>query len=294
MSRPRKEHEPIQSSFDEVLTAIADEGRPPFRATIARPFLKWAGGKRSILPELTARMPKTYNTYCEPFLGGGALFFTAQPERAYLSDVNFPLVLTFLAVRDDVDRLIANLRLHADKHGKEYYLQSRERFARERDATKIGALLIYLNKTCYNGLYRVNKNGIFNVPIGSYSEPAILDEENLRAASRALQDAEIKHHEFSQVKIERQNFYYLDPPYHRTFDGYDSSRFGDEDHKRLAEFCRELDRAGCFFMVSNSDNTFIRSLYRGFNIERVRASRFVSCKPHQRGKYDELIIRNYK
>ncbi len=289
-----KRHDSIEAPFEEVLTAIADGNKPPLRELAARPFLKWAGGKRSILAELTPRMPRAYKTYCEPFLGGGALFFSVHPERACLSDVNFPLVLTFIAVRDDVERLIANLKIHASEHGKEYYLQARERFGREKDSDEIAALLVYLNKTCFNGLFRVNKKGVFNVPIGNYKQPAILDEDNLRSASKTLQGAEIMPHDFSQVRIEAGNFYYLDPPYHKTFDGYDSSRFGDAGHKRLATFCRELDKAGCFFMVSNSDNSFVRSLYDGFKIEQVMASRFVSCKPDQRGKQNELIIRNYE
>jgi DNA adenine methylase len=291
---PQKKHKPINLSFEEVLMGIADENKPVLLETMARPFVKWAGGKRSILQELMERMPKDYKTYCELFLGGAALFFSVKPKDAYLSDVNFHLILTFIAVRDDVDRLITNLKIHAAKHSKEYYLHSRQRLAKEKDATKVGALLIYLNKTCYNGLYRVNQSGEFNVPIGSYDSPTILDEENIRAASKALQGIEIKQHVFSQVKIEAKNFYYLDPPYHKTFDGYDSSRFGDHDHERLATFCRELDRSKCFFMVSNSDNSFVRKLYQGFNIERVQAARSVSCKGEQRGKENELIIRNYK
>lgn len=291
---PRKHHKPINLSFEEVLSTIADENKPALREAIARPFLKWAGGKRSILAELMRLMPRDYKTYCEPFLGGGALFFAAKPITAYLSDVNFHLVLTFIAVRDDVDRLITNLKIHAAKHSKEYYLHARQRLSKEKDATKVGALLIYLNKTCYNGLYRVNKSGEFNVPIGSYVSPTILDEENLRAASKALQGATIKQHAFSQIKVEAKNFYYLDPPYHKTYDGYDSSRFGDQDHEKLAAFCRELDRSGCYFMISNSDNSFIRELYQGFNIVKVQASRFVSCKGDQRGKETELIIRNYQ
>lgn len=173
-------------------------------------------------------------------------------------------------------------------------MQARQRLSTEKDPTKIGSLLIYLNKTCYNGLYRVNKKGEFNVPIGSYVSPTILDEENLRATSKALQGAEIKQHVFWQTKITPKNFYYLDPPYHKTFDGYDSSRFGDQDHEHLAAFCHALDKAGCFFMVSNSDNSFVRGLYQGYYIEQVQASRYVSCKGEQRGKETELIIRNYE
>lgn len=291
--RAQKIHKPINLSFEQVLSSIADENKPVLKEILARPFLKWAGGKRSILQELIDRMPKDYKTYCEPFLGGGALFFALKPQTAYLSDVNFHLTLSFIAVRDDLTRLITNLKIHEANHSKEYYLKARQRLSREKDATKVGALLIYLNKTCYNGLYRVNRQGEFNVPIGSYVSPTILDEENLRAASKALQGIEIKQHVFWQTKIKSENFYYLDPPYHRTFDGYDSGRFGDNDHKRLAEFCRELDRSNCYFMVSNSDNDFVRGLYQGFKIEQVQASRFVSCKGEQRGKENELIIRNY-
>ena len=287
-------HKPINSSFIETLSYIANENMPAFKEAIARPFLKWVGGKRSILPALLVRVPKEYNDYCEPFLGGGALFFALKPQHAHLADVNFNLVLTFIAVRNNVEELIIELKIHEKKHSKEYFLEARKHLSREKDAVKVGALFIYLNKTCYNGLYRVNKSGEFNVPIGSYTSPTILDEENLRAASKALQCADIKQYIFSQSEIKAENFYYLDPPYHKTFDGYDKSRFMDKDHEKLAEFCRKLDDSGCFFMVSNTDNDFVKNLYKGFEIEQVNASRFISCKGEQRGKETELIIRNYK
>jgi DNA adenine methylase len=291
--RPRKEHTPLDFDFEDVVTAIADEMKPAISTAIARPFLKWVGGKRSILGELSARMPQSYGTYRELFLGGGALFFGIRREKAYLSDLNFHLVLTYLAVRDDVERLISQLKVHEQKHEKPYYLKARPRIARESDPTKISALLIYLNKTCYNGLYRVNQSGEFNVPMGSYTKPAILDEENLRSCSKALQGIEITQHPFWQTPIQKGDFYYLDPPYHKTFSSFDSSGFNDADHEKLAAFCGELDKAGCYFMVSNSDTPFIRKLYRNFGIEQVMADRFVSCKGNQRGKENELIIRNY-
>lgn len=291
--RPLKQHEPIEADFEGVLSAIADENMPKIHAASARPFLKWVGGKRSILPELISRMPENFNTYCEPFLGGGALLFERKPPKAYLSDLNFYLILTFCAVRDDVERLISQLKIHELKHGKEYYLRARQKIATEQDSTKIGAWMIYLNKTCYNGLYRVNQSGAFNVPIGSYTDPTILDEENLRACSKALQGIEIKQHDFTQVPVEKGNFYYLDPPFHKTFSSFDSSGFEATDHKKLATFCKELDKTGCHFMVSNSDTPLIRSLYEGYIIEQVKAGRFVSCKGNQRGKENELIIRNY-
>lgn len=293
MSRPRKLHAPLEAEFEDVLTAIADENMPTIQAATARPFLKWVGGKRSILPELIARMPDTFGSYCEPFLGGGALFFERKPPKAYLSELNFYLVLAFRAVRDDVERLISELKVHEKKHDKEYYLKARRKIAQEADLTKIGAWMIYLNKTCYNGLYRVNLSGAFNVPMGSYTTPAILDEENLRACSKALQGVEIMQHDFEQTPVQRGNFYYLDPPFHNTFSSFDSSGFGDTDHRKLAAFCKRLDKAGCLFMLSNSDTPLIRSLYDGYVIDRVKAGRFVSCKGSGRGKENELIIRNY-
>lgn len=291
--RRPKQHAPLEAEFDEVLIAIADENRPAIKAAMARPFLKWAGGKRSILGELVPRMPESYTRYFEPCLGGAALFFETQPTNAYLSDLNFHLVLTYLAVRDDVERLISNLKIHEAKHDKSYYLKARSRIAKEQDLTKIGALLIYLNKSCYNGLYRVNQSGAFNVPMGSYDPPTILDEENLRACSKALQGVEIKQHPFHHTPIVKGAFYYLDPPYHKAFSSFDSSGFDDEDHENLASFCKKLDNAGCYFMVSNSDTPFIRGLYGGYTIERVTSLRFVSCKGSGRGKHNELIIRNY-
>lgn len=292
--RPQKQHAPLNYSFDGVLGAIADENRPELQEAGARPFLKWAGGKRSIVPELKRRFPKTYKEYHEPFVGGGALFFATKPEHAHLSDVNFNLILTYIAIRDDVLNLIQRLRVHAAKHDKDYYLRARTRIAREKDATEIGSLLIYLNKTCYNGLYRVNKKGEFNVPMGSYKDPAILDELNLLACSKALQGVDIQQHSFLQSPVGWKDFYYIDPPYHNTFSGYDGAGFGDQDHKNLAEFCKQLDKAGNYFMVSNSDTPLVRTLYKSFTIEQVMASRSVSCKANQRGRENELIIRNFE
>lgn len=234
-----------------------------------------------------------YMMTTDPHLCGGALFFAARPERAYLSDVNLPLVLAFQTVRDKVDALIAELQVHAENHTKAYYLEARAAFGHETDPVKLAALMVYLNKTCFNGLYRVNKSGLFNVPIGDYTNPAICDEDNLRLASKALQGVTIKQHPFSQVPVQAGAFYYLDPPYHQTYSSYDGSGFVDADHVQLADFCRDLDRAGAFFMLSNSDDDFIRSIYKGYSLEQVQAGRYVSCKGDQRGKETELLVRNY-
>jgi DNA adenine methylase len=294
MGREQKYHAPLPVGFDEVLTAIAEEQRPDHTFIATKPFIKWVGGKRSILPELLRRMPKHYKAYHEPFMGGGALYFSVQPDTAYLADINFPLVITYNAVKNDVDTLIRKLKLHEKNHDKDYYLKMREKIATEKDPTTLASIFIYLNKTCYNGLYRVNKSGKFNVPMGNYKTPNILDEANLRNCSQLLQNAVIEQHTFSQDKIVKDDFYYLDPPYHETYDSYSNGGFGDEAHSKLAEYCKKIDQKGGFFMLSNSDTPFVRKLYKGYNIEKVSASRFVSCKAHQRGKEDELLIRNYK
>lgn len=287
-------HQPILGGFDEVLRKIADENKPLTRTISARPFLKWVGGKRSILHELVKRLPKSYQTYCEPFVGGGALFFAVQPKQAYLSDINFHLVVTFQVVRDDVDNLIDWLKTHERKHNKTYYYQARKRLFKEENPVKIAALVIYLNKTCFNGLYRVNKQGFFNVPMGDYKDPSIVDEENLRNCSKLLQNVEIEQQDFRQITPYKNNFYYLDPPYHQLYAGYNGAGFGDKEHKELADFCQAIDKKGGYFMVSNSDTPLVRSIYKGYTIEEVFASRSVSCKAHQRGRENELIIRNYK
>lgn len=292
MGRDKHYHEPLAGSFNEILTAIADEQKPDVRI-VARPFVKWVGGKRSIIPQLLERMPNSYTTYYEPFVGGGALYFAIQPESAYLSDVNFHLVITYTAIRDRVDDVIRKLKVHTRLHNKEYYLKARARMLIEKDEASIAALFIYLNKTCFNGLYRVNKSGQFNVPMGDYKVPPILDEVNLRNTSTLLQDADIRQQEFWQIKPKSNAFYYLDPPYHETYSSYDGSGFGDAEHANLAEFCKSIHTVGGYFMLSNSDTPYVRSLYKGFNIEEVSASRSVSCKAHQRGKETELIIRNY-
>jgi len=294
MSRPPKMHEHLPFSLNLALQNIADENKPDIQSIFAKPFVKWVGGKRSVLPQLLERMPKKYLSYNEPFVGGGALFFAVQPLKAYISDINFPLILAYQAVRDDVDRLIVNLKVHERLHNKTYFQTARERLSKEKDPIKIAALFIYLNKTCFNGLYRVNRAGFFNVPMGDYKDPALFDEDILRKDSELLKGVTIKQHEFFQLPIVKENFYYLDPPYHKTYDGYNGNGFDDNEHKKLASFCKEIDESKAFFMLSNSDTSFVRSLYSTFHIETIEASRSVSCKAHQRGKESEVIVRNYK
>jgi DNA adenine methylase len=265
-----------------------------YSVTKIKPFVKWVGGKRSVLPHLLQRVPKSYISYHEPFLGGGALYFALQPSIAYLSDINPKLVLTYLVVKNDIDELVRQLYVHKTNHNKDYYLRMRAEFANETDATKIASKLIYLNKTGFNGLYRVNKSGGYNVPMGKYKNPSILEESNLRAISTLLQNTNITTDSFINITPISQQFYYIDPPYHRTFSDYDASDFKEEQHRLLALKCSEIDNKGAYFMLSNSDTPFVRNLYKNFNIEQISAKRTVSCKASTRGQEHELLIRNYQ
>lgn len=259
----------------------------------AKPFVKWVGGKRSILPTLLDKVPQEYDRYYEPFLGGAALFFALQPEKAVISDINLNLIRTYQAVQSSVEEVIELLKFYKVHHSKVNYLDVRDSFADTVSASELAAKFIYLNKTCYNGLYRVNKSGKFNVPMGSYENPNIVAEENLRAVSKALRNVVIQHADIKNLGIEANSFYYLDPPYHKTFSSYDKSGFGDEEHKTLAKRCDAIHEIGAKFMLSNSDTPYIRNLYKKYNCETVMAGRMISCKSNQRGKVGELLIRNY-
>jgi len=258
-----------------------------------KPFVKWVGGKRSILNELTERMPDTFTTYNEMFLGGGALFFSSEVGRAKLSDINPYLINTYIAVRDDLKILIRKLKVHKRFNSKDYFLRARVRLHKEKDPTTNAALFIYLNKTCFNGLFRVNQKGGFNVPFAKYENPNILDEENLLECNTKLKGVKICQQGFEDTKIYKSNFYYIDPPYHKTFSQYDKNGFGEESHRKLAKMCEKIDMRNGKFMQSNSATPFIRELYSNFKIEVVKASRNVSCKGEGRGRTDELLIRNY-
>lgn len=267
------------------------------------PFIKWVGGKRSILNILLERIPKNYNRYIEPFLGGGALFFASQsnnlffvsePREVWLSDINKRLISTYKAVRDNPQEVIELLKEHFMHHNKDYYYSVRETFSTETNDTKMASLFIYLNKTCFNALYRVNKNGDFNVPMGDYKKtPFVVDENNLYAVSRALKNSRIINCSFELINVQSNDFVYLDPPYHNTYDSYSSGGFNEDYQMMLLNFCYAADKKGALFMQSNSDTPFIRELYKDYNIEEVFARRSVSRNADQRKKEQELLIRNY-
>ncbi len=240
--------------------------------------------------------------HVEPFVGGGALFFSRSPKRALLHDINPSLVATYTAIRDEVDGVIAGLERLASKHSKERYYQVRERYnaGRRLGPSTRAAMFIYLNKTCFNGLHRVNRKGEFNVPVGSYKNPKILDEGALRTASRALASAELACEGFEGL-LERGkpgDFVYFDPPYEpvsdtASFTSYSRDGFNRADQTRLRDVYRALDRRGCKLMLSNSDVPFIRDLYRDFRIDTVAAPRAINCNAAKRGKVAEVVVRNY-
>jgi len=273
--------------------------------TLPRPFLKWAGGKAQLLPELLSRVPSDFNAYHEPFVGGGALFFALWREglltdkKVFLSDSNPELVNAYEVVRNELDDLLGLLERYQGLNSRKDYYHIRAEKPRSR--VKRAARLIYLNRTCYNGLYRVNRKGEFNVPFGRYRNPKIYDPENLRAASEALQGVRILCEDFGNVlgRAKPGDLVYFDPPYYplsatANFSDYTSGGFDEEDHIRLAGVFAELAKAGVLVMESNSDTGFVREAYRAWRLHRVQARRPINSRPGGRGAISELIITNYR
>ncbi|HUW20428.1 MAG TPA: DNA adenine methylase [Sedimentisphaerales bacterium] len=295
----------------------------------AKPFLKWAGGKTQLLDQIDKRLPKEdfangrIDTYVEPFLGGGAVFFHiaqryASFRRFYLSDINEDLVRSFEAVKENVEAVIAELevlqgafyRKRTGETRRQLYLDVRREFNLEKGSHfgfATAAKLVFLNKTCYNGLFRVNQRGLFNVPFGDYKKPTICNAQNLRAAAEVLRKAQVGCAGFQQSGryVSNRSFVYLDPPYRpisRTagFTSYSREDFNEKEQVKLAAFCRDVEQSGAKFLLSNSDpknqdpnDNFFEEKYKGFRIERVKASRAINCKGGRRGQINELIIRNY-
>lgn len=258
----------------------------------ARPFLKWVGGKRLLLPELLKRMPWKYDTYHELFLGGGALCYAAKPKKAVLSDVNERLITTYAAVRDEVKSVIKYLTIHERMHSRDYFIRARTKLSTETNPVKLGALFIYLNKTCFNGIYSVTRANDFNTSLGG-EVGKIVDSKNLLKCSLFLKKYDIQHRSFEETRVHKNAFYYLDPPYHLTMDRYTPDGFGSGGQKSLASFCHKIDEKGSLFMQSNSDTALIRDLYKKYRIETVTTSCTISAKVEGRGTRSELIIRNY-
>jgi len=263
----------------------------------AGPFVKWAGGKTSLLAELHKHVPARLRGYHEPFVGGGALFFSLRPRRAFLADSNAELIHAYLQVRDRVCAVLEALSSHVYERG--HFEAVRALDPLRLPAAERAARFIYLNKTCFNGLWRVNRAGRFNVPFGRYKDPAFLDPGALIRASQALKGAQIERASFelSLEKAAPGDFVYLDPPYDpvsatASFTSYTADCFDWGDQQRLAAACAALNRRGIRFLLSNSANARVRRLYRAFEQRIVHAPRHVSCKADGRGRVDELLVFN--
>jgi DNA adenine methylase len=296
------------SPLSAAAAALAPSNDPLSLDAVApapKPFIKWVGGKRRLVPELLRQAPSRFGRYHEPFVGGGALFFGLAEEHAgrdrwaCISDTNLRLVRTYRAVRDDVEGLVARLRDYAEAHDKDQYYAVRalDVDAMEHDAD-VGAWFIYLNKTGFNGLYRVNRKGGFNVPMGRYKNPNICDDENLRACSRALQGVDIRHEGYEKAarRAVEGDFVYFDPPYvpasaTANFTAYTRDGFGLAEQEKLRDVARDLKKRGVRVILSNSDTPPVRSLYqRGFAKRQVMMTRAVNSRASKRGSVPELLI----
>jgi DNA adenine methylase len=268
-----------------------------------KPFVKWAGGKRQLLSQLLNCSPLRFDNYHEPFLGGGALFFRLSAlgkiKHAFLNDNNRALINAYKTIKEEPQALITELKRGKYKNDKAAFYDIRKE--QPADLVKATARLIYLNRTAFNGLYRVNSKGQFNVPFGKYKNPNILDEQNILQVSKALRKTELTNTDFeiASNSAKRGDFIYFDPPYHplsRTsnFTGYTKENFTERDQERLARKFRDLDGKDCHVMLSNSYSPLILDLYKGFNIQPVDATRMINCKAEGRGKIKEVIITNYR
>lgn len=266
-------------------------------AESARPFIKWVGGKRQLLPQILRYVPAGFATYHEPFLGGGSLFFHLKPRSAVLTDWNERLVRTYGGVRDSVDSVIELLRGYP--HTKEFFLTLRRDKVDLRSDAEVAAWFIYLNKTGYNGLYRVNSRNEFNVPFGDYARPTICDEPNLRRCSQALALATVVRSDFAAVleRAKKGDFVYFDPPYvplnvTSSFTSYTADGFGMDEQRQLRDVALELKRRGAAVLLSNSSAPAVYQLYeKHFEITPVMATRMVNSRADRRGPVPELLIR---
>ena len=293
---------------------------------MAKPFIKWAGGKTQLLTQFENILPHNLEeaehfTYIEPFVGGGAMLFHMLQKytnigRVIINDINPNLITAYRVIRDTPERLITDLKMlqrefrqnSNEEARKEYFLRIRKSYNEDthNDVTNT-AMFIFLNRTCFNGLYRVNSKGYFNVPFGKYTNPTICDEELLLEDSKILQNVEILCGDYTLIEryVDNNTFIYFDPPYRplsttSSFTSYSKENFDDTEQTRLAHFFARLSRYGCKMMLSNSDfcaqnpnDTFFENLYGNFIIDKVHASRFVNAIPSKRGKLTEILVRNY-
>jgi DNA adenine methylase len=277
--------------------------RDSVRRASPRPFLKWVGGKTQLLGQLAAWVPERFDRYLEPFLGGGAMFFSHQPGAAVLADVNDELIDCYTAVRDHLDEVMHHLETH--RYEKDYYYDVRGWERSSLPLVERAARTIFLNKTGFNGLYRVNSKGLFNVPFGRYSNPRICDRDNLPECSRALQEVELRHADFEAVINDANDgdFVYLDPPYvplnaTANFTAYTAGGFGPDEQRRLASALVRAHRRGAQFLLSNADSPVTRELYAelldepGIDLDIVMARRNINSNAKRRGRVTEVVLFN--
>jgi DNA adenine methylase len=275
----------------------------------AKPFLKWVGGKGQLLAQFEALFPKEYNSYFEPFIGGGAVFFSTNPKKAHINDINKTLVQAYTHIKEDVENLITSLKklesefLTKDEDArKEFYYSMREKYnSLSHEDFEKSLYFLFFNKTAFNGVYRENSKGGFNVPIGSYKNPKIVDEENLRAVSEMLSNTKITSGSFVDAvkNAKAGDFVYFDPPYHplsetSSFTSYSKDSFTKDDQIKLRDLFIELDKKGVYVMLSNSSAPFIQEIYSGYRQVPVYANRMINSKSDKRGKISEVVILNYQ
>ncbi|HOK63143.1 MAG TPA: DNA adenine methylase [Soehngenia sp.] len=269
------------------------------------PFLKWAGGKRQVIKYIRKYVPHKFNTYYEPFVGAGAVFFDLLPENAVINDINSELINVYKVIKYSVEELILDLKKHVNSEEYFYSIRGLDRdkviFNSLTDVEK-ASRTIYLNKTCYNGLYRVNKSGHFNTPFGRYKNPEIINEDLLREISEYLNNANvvILNCDFEEAikNISPNDFVYFDPPYDplsetSNFTSYSSLGFSKDDQIRLKEVCDNLNDKNIKFLLSNSSTDFILDLYSNYKIEFIQAKRFINSNVNKRGNIQEILVRNY-
>jgi DNA adenine methylase len=295
-------------------TSYIEEKINKFIISRPKPFVKWVGGKRQLLRQFIQRdlyPPANFNinknTYFEPFVGGGAVFFDLLPKKAILSDMNSELVISYNVIKERTEKLIKKLKQHDKNNSKEYYLKIRAQNLNRLSNVSIAARFIYLNRTCFNGIYRVNSQGQFNVPFSPYKNPNIINKENLKKVSDALKKVKILHQDYKKTLKNAKvgDFIYLDPPYAKleknySFTLYTKEGFGDSEQLEVRDMFYELHKRGCYVMLSNSDTPFINKIYgelvkkdSKIKISHLKAARFINSKVTSRGKINEVLVTNY-
>ncbi|WP_028308687.1 DNA adenine methylase [Desulfitibacter alkalitolerans] len=273
---------------------------------LVTPVVKWVGGKRQIINQIVKYIPKSFSTYYEPFLGGGAVLFELQPKTAVVNDINAELINLYEVIKNNVNELIDDLKQHRNDETYFYELRELDRnkeYYNHLTPIQRASRLIYLNKTCYNGLFRVNKAGQFNTPFGNYKNPNIVNEYTLKAVSSYFNKAQITFtcKDFNEaLKGARKGaFVYLDPPYDpvsdsASFTGYDKGGFDQSEQIRLKNACDKLNEKGIKFLLSNSATDFIKDLYKDYKIEIIQAKRVINSKADKRGEIDEVLVMNFE